>query len=693
MANLIQAAEELEFVPKNQLAQMSQDPNSRYPSFLVLSEIQRRTQMEKMYNAERQAMEMPTTTVAEEKVAELMQPQGLAGMGANGSAESPAADGFSPGQPMPVSPMQEMTQYAASGGRTGFQNIGATSHGPIYPSRQSLLASLGIDPSGMTEEEIQQALLQAEVPRGTRNNNPLNIRYDPANDWQGQIGKDDDGFAIFETPDHAMRAGDIILGNYDHLHGIDTISDAMERFAPASDDNDPEAYADFIASRTGMGANQRIDLSNPDTRQSILTAQSAFETPQVDSGLQSYQASRQAQHGAPTVPQLGASSPSQSSATISNPFGDVQWKRAVEAHRDRGGLGGYANVTDPYDIPLRFPWLREKLGLETTVSSEDVNERYRRRWENQLSEEELRARYTTDEGKPRYGRIAGEGIGAASLAVPLGWAGGRIAQAGKWGLGRASARWPGWPQRAKEWVQKGFTRNPMERGFTPSQVLGGRPLPPPEFSLARTAQTLAWPVAGATVVGAMSDAGNRLSDDEVETKVSEILDPSGGPSSPELEESTRGLSGKVNSYLKQADGLDVAKLGGIIMSSRNTVELGEGITALAQDIQTRKTEEEARQDELQLRDIQGELYRAQTDKVYAEIEDMPLEQINQLLSAYAEYQKGITEGYYDMSEDELADFNLKYLALLKKSGELQGIGSLVDDRVDPYTDSGATIGP
>ena len=52
MANLVQVAEELEYVPKEQLIQMSQSPDSRYPQYLVLSEIQRRTQMEKMYNAQ-----------------------------------------------------------------------------------------------------------------------------------------------------------------------------------------------------------------------------------------------------------------------------------------------------------------------------------------------------------------------------------------------------------------------------------------------------------------------------------------------------------------------------------------------------------------------------------------------------------------------------------------------------------------
>ena len=53
MANLVEVAEELEYVPKEQLIQMAQEPNSRFPSYMVLSEIQRRTQMERMYNAER----------------------------------------------------------------------------------------------------------------------------------------------------------------------------------------------------------------------------------------------------------------------------------------------------------------------------------------------------------------------------------------------------------------------------------------------------------------------------------------------------------------------------------------------------------------------------------------------------------------------------------------------------------------
>ena len=87
--NLVELATELEYVPKDQLAQMSQDPSSRYPQYLVLSEIQRRTANEKAYAA---AQPKPTSTVAEEVVGEFMQPQSLqAGM----PSESAPTDAFS----------------------------------------------------------------------------------------------------------------------------------------------------------------------------------------------------------------------------------------------------------------------------------------------------------------------------------------------------------------------------------------------------------------------------------------------------------------------------------------------------------------------------------------------------------------------------------------------------------------------
>ena len=82
MSNLVQAAEELEYVPKEELVRMMEQGDMKYPPYLVLSEIQRRTQLENMVMQPK-----PNTTVAQEVVSEFAQPQGLAGMPQGMSAD------------------------------------------------------------------------------------------------------------------------------------------------------------------------------------------------------------------------------------------------------------------------------------------------------------------------------------------------------------------------------------------------------------------------------------------------------------------------------------------------------------------------------------------------------------------------------------------------------------------------------
>ncbi len=161
MANLVQLSNELEYVPKKQLAQMSQDPNSRFPSYLVLSEIQRRTANEKAYAA---AQPQPTTTVAEEVVGEFMQPKGLqAGM----PSESAPTDAFSSeSMGIPASaPMQQPMQppmAMASGGLTGYA-VGGPAMSPLQASFRGFGDSIYdryTDEDGL---DYSQALLDASM--------------------------------------------------------------------------------------------------------------------------------------------------------------------------------------------------------------------------------------------------------------------------------------------------------------------------------------------------------------------------------------------------------------------------------------------------------------------------------------------------------------------------------------------------
>ena len=118
MANLVELSNQLEYVPQEQLVQMSQDPNSMFPSFLVLSEIQRRNQMKKMYEAQQPK---PQTTVAEEVVQEFAGQQGLQGAMAQSPGPQNAFQPGDMGNMAPPSPMQGM----AAGGRTGYQTGGS----------------------------------------------------------------------------------------------------------------------------------------------------------------------------------------------------------------------------------------------------------------------------------------------------------------------------------------------------------------------------------------------------------------------------------------------------------------------------------------------------------------------------------------------------------------------------------------
>ena len=152
MANLVELSNDLEFVPKEQLIQMSQDPNSTFPSYLVLAEIQRRTQMEKMYDAQQPK---PQTSVAEELVAEFAgSPSGLGAMAQSSDLQQAFPSGDM-GNMAPPSPMQMM----ASGGKTGYQ-VGGLTEQTIKEA-----SALGIDITNLSNEEIVRQVKLANDKR------------------------------------------------------------------------------------------------------------------------------------------------------------------------------------------------------------------------------------------------------------------------------------------------------------------------------------------------------------------------------------------------------------------------------------------------------------------------------------------------------------------------------------------------
>lgn len=99
------------------------------------------------------------------------------------------------------------------------------------------------------------------LPRGIRNNNPLNIRK--GNNWKGEKKVQvDKAFEEFESMQMGLRAGFIILRNYQRTSlapkmRANTIRKIINRWAPASE-NDTLKYIKLVAKRSGLNPDELI---------------------------------------------------------------------------------------------------------------------------------------------------------------------------------------------------------------------------------------------------------------------------------------------------------------------------------------------------------------------------------------------------------------------------------------------------
>ena len=101
------------------------------------------------------------------------------------------------------------------------------------------------------------------IPRGIRNNNPLNIRRTQTTTWWGQKTEDltDEAFCEFEEMKYCYRAAWLLLKRYFVKHGCTTIEKIISRWAPPSDNNHTDNYIDYVCEACGISRN--LELSHP----------------------------------------------------------------------------------------------------------------------------------------------------------------------------------------------------------------------------------------------------------------------------------------------------------------------------------------------------------------------------------------------------------------------------------------------
>ena len=114
------------------------------------------------------------------------------------------------------------------------------------------------------------------IPRGIRNNNPLNIRR--GTNWLGlSKHQTDPAFCQFDSMTYGLRAGLIIIRTYMMKYKLTTIHSIVTRWAPPSE-NDTNAYVKSVSSMMRMHALQTFDFGDRGRIVALVSAMCKVET-------------------------------------------------------------------------------------------------------------------------------------------------------------------------------------------------------------------------------------------------------------------------------------------------------------------------------------------------------------------------------------------------------------------------------
>ena len=116
---------------------------------------------------------------------------------------------------------------------------------------------------------------QKIIPRGIRNNNPLNIRI--GNVWLGEVtNPTDPDFEQFCTIEYGLRAAFVILRRYIRRYGHNTIRSIVSRWAP-SNENNTTAYINHVAAQMKLDADAPIKYEDEKTMCKLVSAMCLME--------------------------------------------------------------------------------------------------------------------------------------------------------------------------------------------------------------------------------------------------------------------------------------------------------------------------------------------------------------------------------------------------------------------------------
>lgn len=134
---------------------------------------------------------------------------------------------------------------------------------------QDRLAAL---PTNNEHENEVNATFVVNDTLAALNKNPLNVKFRKDDPWEGQVGYDEFGHAMFDEWEYGIRAAALVLRSYAVIHEIDTVEGIVKRFA----EGNQESYIDFLCDRLGVSSTDSIDVIA--RMPELLRAMSRFES-------------------------------------------------------------------------------------------------------------------------------------------------------------------------------------------------------------------------------------------------------------------------------------------------------------------------------------------------------------------------------------------------------------------------------
>ena len=130
----------------------------------------------------------------------------------------------------------------------------------------------------MDHSKVNKRMKKQRIPRGIRNNNPLNLRV--GNNWKGEVANPSDHtFEQFTEMKWGVRAAFIVLRNYIVRHKCNTIRKIIARWAPANENN---TLADIatVSQRANIQPDEPISFDNTCQMIALLLAMCFVENGQ-----------------------------------------------------------------------------------------------------------------------------------------------------------------------------------------------------------------------------------------------------------------------------------------------------------------------------------------------------------------------------------------------------------------------------